>query len=195
MFWRREFGIDIDEIGPALVEKIIARDKDWRATDLERSVAAWPSYVYSECSECGYLEGHCANLSNPLTTCMGCGAATASDRTSDPEAQWIDRGPVLANTDQAESDPVLANLLDDWVEERVAESRGEADEVEFDLSWGPDDVLEEVQAGSLDGLAYDLRVVDWRVVARRIAAWLDEHPREVDPLDFLAIAADLLDEV
>lgn len=119
----------------------------------------------------------------------------ASDRTSDPEAQWIEGGPVLADIDQAESERVLATLLDGWVEEYVAEARGQADEAEFDLSWGPDDVLEEVQASSLDGLTDDLRVVDWWVVARGIAAWLDEHPREVDPLDFLDIAADLLDEV
>lgn len=33
------------------------------------------------------------------------------------------------------------------------------------------------------------------VVARDLAGWLDDHPREVDPVDFLEIAHDLLDEV
>jgi hypothetical protein len=40
----------------------------------------------------------------------------------------------------------------------------------------------------------DLRVVDWRVIARGVAAWLDEHPRMVDPVDHLQVAGGLLDE-
>jgi hypothetical protein len=194
-FWRDEFGLDVDVIGPALIEKVIERDREWRATDVERSVEAWADYVFSECSECGYLDGHRPNPSFPMTTCMGCGAAMESDRTLSAEAEWIERGPVLAMVDQAESEHVLATLLDDWVEEHVAELRDQADEVEFDLSWGPNDVLEEVQGGALDGVVDNLRVVDWRVVARGVAAWLDEHPRKVDPVDHLQVAGDLLDGV
>lgn len=61
----------------------------------------------------------------------------------------------------------------------------------------PDEV-EQVAFLDRDGLHRsgqdDLRVVDWRIVATGIAAWLDEHPREVDPVDFLEVVHALLDD-
>lgn len=194
-FWRNEFGVDVDEIGPALVEKVIARDKEWRARHLERSVERWSSFGYWQCTDCGYLDAWPGDVDRQSSTCMECGAAMGTGRTGDDVAEWAERGPVLDLIDVAETERARAKLLGDWVEDHVREVRQHADDVEFDLAWGPAEVLDEVQGGVLDGVIDDLRCVDWRVVARDVAAWLDDHPREVDPVDFLEIANDLLDDV
>ena len=145
--------------------------------------------------DCGYLDAWLGDVDRQSSTCIGCGAAMGTDRTGDDVAEWIERGPVLDLIDEAETERARAKLLGEWVEDHVREVRQHADDVEFDLAWGPVEVLEEVQAGALDGVVDDLRRVDWRVVARDVAAWLDDHPREVDPIDFLEVANDLLDDV
>ncbi|MGB5757009.1 MAG: hypothetical protein WBM50_08850 [Acidimicrobiales bacterium] len=117
-----------------------------------------------------------------------------SDDVGDDTADWIERGPVLAVVDDAETERVLTKLLDEWIDGYAAEARSYADDVESDIAWSPADVLDNVQEATLDGLTDDLRAVDWRTIARGLGSWLDEHPRDVDPVDFLEVANALLDD-
>lgn len=182
------YEIEVDRLEAIVVDRVRARDVEHRAASLGRAVERWSRQAFWICSVCRFLDSGSAGHRFEVATCPGCDAVLSLD-VSPGSSGWLEGGAVLAAIDEASTEAARSRLVDVWVEDRAAEVRTGWATEDHDVTWGPADLLDQVQDGVLDGIVGDLRIVDWRAVAAGLARWLDDHPRSIDPTDFLHVVA------
>jgi hypothetical protein len=159
--------------GPRIVEVIHARDRKDRADDLTRWAERWPTGRLHRCVDCAYCEWWPADW-NERDMCTHCGEPTEAFGAVD-------------HLDNQATAVVRDVVMGSWLFDHVTEWRGDFANEDFDMNLGPS-ILVEWWPDIVDGVDRadlpDPITVDWVAVANEVGAWQDQHPREIDVIQW-----------